>query len=118
MAISSISLRIYPEILRSLDSATLSNIYMGIGTPLSFPARIIMFQNTTDVDVLISWDGINDHQIIPAGSFTLLDVATNKVNTQGWYVGAQQRFYAKEAGTPSTLGAVYLTTFYGLSEEV
>jgi hypothetical protein len=89
---------------------------MGIGTALDFPARIIMFQNTMDVDVLISWDGIVDHQIIPAGSFTLLDISSNKVNAQGWYVPAGQRFYVKEASTPGSIGSVYLTAFYGQSE--
>lgn len=117
MAISQTSLRIYPEPLRSIDSGTLSNVYMGIGTPLEFPARVFQIQNTTDVDVLISWDGINDHQIIPSASFTLIDISANKVNDQGWYVTAGQRFYAKEASTPSSNGAVYLTVFYGMTTE-
>lgn len=111
------SLRIYPEDLRSLAAASLSNVYTGIGSPLEFPARIVHIQNTTDADVLISWNGIDDHQVVPAGSFTLLDVATNKVNDQGFYIAAGQRFYAKEESASPSIGAIYLTVFYGMTTE-
>lgn len=116
MAISAVSLRVYPEVLRSIGFASISGTYIGIGTPLLFPARIIMLQNSTDSDLLISWDGINDHQFIASQSFTLLDVSTNKVTEQGWFVAGGQRFYVKEINTSPTEGSVYLTSFYGLSE--
>lgn len=117
MAVSSVSLRVYPEVLRSIGFASISGTYSGIGTPLNFPARIIMFQNNTDADLFISWDGINNHQFVASQSFTLLDVSTNKVSDQGWYVTAGQRFYVKEISTSPTLGSVYLTVFYGMTTE-
>lgn len=114
---SQVSIRIFPEILRSLAYTSISGTYMGIGTPLIWPSRIIMFQNSTDQDVFISWDGINDNQYLPSKSFTLLDVSTNKITSQGWFVGGSQRFYARQTGgTSPTSGSVYVTSFYGLSE--
>jgi hypothetical protein len=111
------SLRIYPEALRSVSYLLISTLYTNIGSPLSNAARIIQLQNTTDVNVFISWDGVNDHQYLPAGSFVLLDVTANKsVSQQAWFVGARTQFYAKvDSGMP-TQGSIFLTTFYGLVE--
>ena len=113
---ASVSLRAYPEPIRSLGFASISGSYMGIGTGLTWPSRILMFQNATDADVFISWDGINDHQYVPSHSFTLLDLTANKLKEDGWYVTSGQRFYVKESAGAPTVGSVYLTTFFGLSE--
>ena len=113
------SLRIYPAPLQTLSYLLMSTTYVNIGTPLPFPARILQLQNTTDNDVLISWDGTNDHQFIPSGGFVLLDVTANKsVAQQAWYVGSKTQLYAKftAGSSPASRGAVYLTTFYGLVE--
>lgn len=114
------SLRIYPEPLRSVSYLLMSTSYVNISTPIPNAARIIMFQNTTNNEVLISWDGTTDHQFIPSNGFVLLDVTTNKSSSQqGWFVGALTQFHAKfTAGSPAaTTGSVYVTTFYGLVEE-
>jgi len=113
------SLRIFPQPLQSVSYLLMSTAYINIGTPLPFASRIIQLQNTTDNEVLISWDGINDHQFIPANGFVLLDVMTNKTASQeGWYVGAKTQLYARFpiGSSPATQGAVYLTSFYGLVE--
>lgn len=113
---SLVSIRVFPEPLRSLAYTSISGTYMGIGTPLVWPSRILMFQNSTDADMYISWDGINDHMFLPNHSFSLFDFATNKLNQQGWFASGNQRFYAREVSTIPTEGAVYVTSMYGLSE--
>ena len=113
------SLRIYPNPLQSLSYLLVSTVYTNIGLPLPNASRIIELQNTMDQDVVISWDGVNDHQYIPSESFVLLDVSSNKTTSQqGWFVGARTQLYAKVVvGNPApTKGAVYLTSFYGLVE--
>ena len=108
----SLGIRILPETLRALAYTSLSSTYMGIGTALNNPARILKFTNTTDVLVTLSWDGVNDHSILPSNSFLLIDVTSNKADTSGGlYVSEGTRFYAKTAGSPSE-GDVYLESYY------
>jgi hypothetical protein len=112
------SLRIYPQPLQSLSYLLISTIYINIGLPLQWPARIFMLQNTMNVDVVISWDGTTDHQYIPSNGFVLIDVTANKSSSQqAWYVSAGTTFYAKvNVGSAPASGNVYLTVFYGLVE--
>ena len=117
MASNNYSLRMYPNPLMVLGHGSITGVYAQIGTPLPFPVRLIKFQNTTDVDVIISWDGIVDHQYIPSnGSFDLFDITTNKINDQGFYITKGQRFFVSDAGTIPTLGSVIITSFYGIIE--
>ena len=97
--------RARPDALRSVDSATFAGAYVVIGGPLTRPVRLIKFVNNSNQLVTISWDGVHDHDILPAGSFTLYDLTSNEVKDDGWYVAVGTQFYVKgAAGT----GLVYL----------
>jgi hypothetical protein len=103
------------EALRSLAGTTpISNAYLAIGTPLTQPARIIKISNETDINILISADGVTDMDFIPANGFILYDLGTNRASmgsTLQFAAGTQ--FYAKRAGAAdSTSGFVYLTVIY------
>ena len=74
----SLSTALYPETLRSIDSSTFSGSYQAVGTPFLHPIRLMKLTNNSNVDVTVSWDGATDHEILIAGSFLLIDVATNK----------------------------------------
>ena len=113
---SQVSIRSYPEPLRSLAYTGISGAYALIGSGLVWPSRILKFTNTTNVSVTISWDGTNDHDIIPPNSFCLYDFSTNKIVEQGWFATGGQRFYVKGTSTNPSSGSVYVTTFFGLSE--
>ena len=104
--------RILPESLRSLAFGSIGASYMGIGTALDHPARILEIQNLTDGALLFSFDGIEDHAILPASGFLLLDLTANKTEERGAFVSEGTRIYVKESGTP-TSGAVYVSAFYG-----
>jgi len=97
-----------PDTVRSFNSSTLSGSYQAIGTPLTRPIRIIKFVNNSTVTVTVSWDGANDHDVLPSGSFFLYDITANRSNvegTQGQYVRSGTQFYVKgSAGT----GLIYL----------
>ncbi len=111
MAAQNLAVRLYPEVLRTAAFGAISGTYSGIGSALLNPARIIYLVNATDVLLTFSFDGVNDHFVIPAQSFLLLDVTTNKTEVGGSFTMAQgQRLYVK--GAP-TLGAVYFSTFFG-----
>ena len=77
--------------------------------------RVLNFQNTTDGDILISFDGIKVNGIVPASSFDLYDLTSDEdVNEMFRYeVGTQ--VYIKYATAP-TKGTFYLTAIYGKGE--
>jgi hypothetical protein len=111
MSSANLAVRLYPEVLRTLAFGSISGTYAGIGTPLLNPSRILYIVNTTDVLLTFSFDGINPHFVIPSGSYILIDITSNMTLTGGALnIAAGQRIYVE--GAP-TLGAVYLSTFYG-----
>jgi hypothetical protein len=111
MSSANLAVRLYPETLRSLAFGSISGTYAGIGTGLSNPSRILYIVNTTDVLLTFSFDGINDHFVIPSQSYILIDITANMTLSGGALNIAQgQRVYVK--GAP-TLGTVYLSTFFG-----
>lgn len=98
--------RVQWETLRSIDSATFTGSYQALGTPLTQPSYILKLVNNSGVLVTISVDGINDHDIAPAGSFWLYDEAKTP-HHERYPAGTQ--FYIK--GAAST-GSVYLVSQY------
>jgi len=110
---NNLAIQITPETLRTLAFGSISGTYAGIGTPLAEPSRIYYLVNQTDVLLTFSWDGINDHFVVPAGSYILIDVTSNRTNVGGAFaVAANTRTYVK--GSPGS-GSVYLSSFYGNS---
>ena len=113
MSISS-TIRLFPEPLRSLGFASIGAGYMGIGTALDNPSRILHIQNLTDATLLFSFNGVDDHEVLPANAFLLIDVTTNRTTDSGLYFAAGTRIYVKQSGVP-TSGSVYVANFYGLT---
>jgi hypothetical protein len=101
---------ILPDTLRSIDSATFTGSYQAVGTALTHGARIVKFTNLSGVTVTVSWDGVNDADILPANSFVLLDVSGAKENPQFLEVQSGTQFYVKGA---SSTGLFYISIYYG-----
>lgn len=103
-----LGVRLKYETLRSVDTAALSGAYVVFGTPLSNPAAIYKIVNNSNVAVTISENGMDDHDIIPAGTFVLYDCTSNRVDgSGGLYKPKNTQFYVKSAaGT----GLVYLVS--------
>lgn len=109
---SNLAIRLGIEVLRSVAYTSLSSTYMGIGTPILYPCRQFYIVNTTNTLVIISDDGINDKFVIPAGSYILDDVASNRTAPGESLSMAQgTRLYVRTTGSPSS-GSVYFTSFY------
>jgi len=109
------SIRLVPETLRSLAFGSVGASYMGVGTAFDNPIRIIFIQNLTDVTLLFSWDGINDHFRLPRDGYLLLDVSANKNREHGMYISEGTRIYVKEDGTP-TSGTIDVSVLYGYND--
>lgn len=101
-------LRIIPQPLRTIDSATLTGTYQPIGIPLSFACCLIKFVNNSTTLITISWDGVTDHDIIPANSFALYDICSDAGSTRGLYIAQGTQFFAKAAAGS---GLLYITAF-------
>lgn len=106
------SIRLLPEPVRSLAFGSIGAAYMGIGTALENPVRIVAILNLTDVSLMFSMDGVDDHFPLSANGYLLLDVSSNKTIEAGFFIGIGTRFYVKEIGNPIS-GSVYVSTFYG-----
>lgn len=101
--------RIFPETLRSRDSSTFTGSYQTLGSTLSHPGVLVKIVNNSTVAATISFDGVNDHDFIPANSFALYDIETNHGTYEQLSIAQFTQFYVKgSAGT----GSVYLTVFY------
>jgi hypothetical protein len=101
------------DTLRTLAFGSITGSYVAVGSPLTFPARIICFTNTTNEDVTFSMDGSTDQLIVPAGSFKLFDVTTNHrpVNQDDFCFTVGTQWYVKYVSAPSS-GAIYLEVVY------
>jgi len=108
---TSLAIRLFPETLRSLAFGSILAGYVGIGSSFAHPIRIIFIQNLTDVLLLFSFDGVNDHFPLPSNGFLLLDVTSNKSVSMGCFIAQGTRLYVKRSGVPSS-GAVYVSAFY------
>lgn len=109
-----LAIKVLPEAVRTLGFGSISGAYMGVGTPLENPSRIILIQNFADEAVMVSFDGLTDHLPVAASGFVLLDITANKTVTQGFYIAEGTRFYVKELDTTPTSGSVYISSFYGI----
>jgi hypothetical protein len=96
------------DVLRSLAFGSISGTYAAVGTPLTFPARLICFTNNTDGDMFFSNDGVNNNLFVAASSFKLFDLETNRIlQQQFWVFPIGTQFYVKQSTAP-TKGAVYI----------
>ena len=102
-------LRIIPETIRSIDSATYTGSYQKLGTPLSYACCLAKFVNNGTTAMTISWNGVDDHDFVPANSFALYDVGSDAGAQRGLYISQGTQFWVK--GTAGT-GLVYLTAFH------
>lgn len=111
----SLAIRLVPDILRSVAFGSLSAVYIGIGTAMTKPIRMMVLQNFTDIDVMFSFDGVTDTLPIAAEGYLVLDIASNKTIPQGYFLAQGTRLYVKNLNPAevATEGSVYLTTFYG-----
>jgi len=109
------AVRVQFDALRSLAYTGISGTYAKIGTAFGYPARMIKIANNTNEDVIISFDGTNDNDYIPANGFVLYDYCANMTEMGGYFfqpLGTQ--VYVKEASSGPSSGSVYVTMIYAL----
>lgn len=106
----SVELRAEPQ--RSLAFGSIGASYAVIGSALDRQIRILNVQNLTDATLQFSFDGINDHFVLPSNGFLLIDITTNRIEqSSGFFISIGTTINVKRIGTPST-GSVYVTSMY------
>ncbi|MFI5332580.1 MAG: hypothetical protein ACHQVS_00595 [Candidatus Babeliales bacterium] len=104
------------ETLRSLGHASVGAGFTAIGTAFLNPVRILMVDNSTDVNLIISFDGINNHMFIAANSGRVIDYASDAELPVGKLSQAADVIvYAKEESGGPTVGNVYVSVVYAFA---
>lgn len=107
------SVRVRFENLRSLASGLIGAGYTGVGLPFANPIRLLKFTNITDANIIVSLNGIDDIDIVPAQSFALYDFTSNKSDQSGFLeLPAGDRVYIRLQGAAATTGSFYVTALY------
>jgi hypothetical protein len=112
----SLSIRARFEPLRTLGFAAIGPAYMGVGTAIDHPIRQFLIQNQTDVLLVFSFDGINDHFDLPKDGYWVEDVTANKTNTQGLFFAEGDRLYVRQDTAAPTRGKVSFSAIYGADD--
>lgn len=107
---AAVNKRLLLEALRSVAATSFNGTYIPLGIPIVFPARMMKFTNTSASDILISFDGVTDHEIIPASTFLVLDISSNRVWDCEFCLPAKTQVYISGAVQPT--GKIYLSSYY------
>jgi len=105
---------IVPETIRT--NAGTSAGYTVLGGPLLHSTRYLKFTNTTNVDLMVSWDGVHDHFMFSANSFDVIDISTNKVKTDAAFVAQGTQFWVRRIGAAAGSGSMYLSVLYAYGD--
>lgn len=108
-------IRLVPDELRSLAFGAIGVNYTAMGVAFAHPMRIISIKNMTDAQLLISFDGVTDHELVPDNAGIIWDFCTNRVNVAGAMISVGTTIYVKQSEVPTT-GSIYLSCFYGFGE--
>ncbi len=115
MANVSSAVRARYEPLRSLLFSGISGVYAGVGLPFENPVRILKITNFTDKNILVSLNGVDNHDIVASNGFFLYDYSSNKSSSGGLLEQPQgDRIYVKAEAADNlpTIGTVYVTIVY------
>jgi hypothetical protein len=107
-----IATRTLPEDIRTLGHAGIGAGYAAVGIPLLKPSLLMIITNETDVPLLISFDGVDDHIFLGSLQSLTLNFASNSVGDYGLFIANNTTIYAKEAAAGPTTGSLWLTSFY------
>lgn len=106
------------EVLRSVAFGSIpTGSWVAVGTPYANPARLLKVTNTTNANIFISDDGVNQKDIIPAGTSQWIDYSSDKSNQAGVLEQpTNTQFYVQYSGTAPTSGNIYVTLIYASTQ--
>lgn len=108
----SLAVRWRAEEIRTLAFGDISGTYAALGAAMDNPVVNYRIQNLTNQNVLVSYDGVTDHDLIAAGGFVLLDVSSNKGKGDALVLSKGDIVFVKEETSGPSSGSVYLSVYY------
>ena len=96
------------DAVRELAFGSISGTYAALGGALTDHARVVCMSNSTNAEVYISVDGVNNNFRLAANSFRLIDFSSNKVRDDGLFVSVGTIFYVKQVSGAPGSGSVWI----------
>ena len=104
------------EALRTLlYSSFEEDEFIAVGTPFVNPIRLLKIANTTNANVLISFDGVTAQDFVAANGFVLYDYTTNRGSVGGILeqpTGTRVYVSAEIYDVLPSSGSIYVTAVY------
>ena len=104
------------DVYRTVAFGAISGTFAAVGTALTKPIRLIKFTNTSNADLIISFDAVNNNIYLPAGSFDLYDLNANQDPTYDFKMQIGTQIYVKQASGAPSSGGIFVTGIYGVGE--
>jgi len=99
--------RVVFEPIREAAFGAVGVNYTALGAAIGSNARIITISNSLNLEVYISFDGINDHLRVAPNSFKLFDLTSNKVRDDGYFLSSGTVIYQKQVSGAPASGSIW-----------
>ncbi len=96
------------DAVREVAFGGISGTYAPVGGPLTDHARVVLINNSTNVEVYISDDASTNNFRMAPNSFKLIDFSANKIRDDGLFVAIGTQFYVKQVSGAAASGAVWI----------
>lgn len=96
------------EPIRESAFGAITGSFTALGVPTTEYVRLISLNNTTNADVYVSFDGVTNHLRLPATSFQLFDLSSNKIRDDGLFIAVGTQIYVKYVSTLGSTGAFFV----------
>lgn len=108
--------RLIADPVHSIAAGSIGVAYMGVGTAFDNSGRMVLINNLTDDILTFSYDGVNDHFLLPVYTSLLLTVDWNRDAVDDYLaLPIGSRLYVKYNYVP-TKGSVYVTQFRAVDD--
>lgn len=114
---SSRGIRVIPDALRTSLFGAIGAAYTAVGAVYTNPIRMLNINNDTNQAIIISYDGVTDHQYIPAQTGVVLDFCSNAAGGATFpFIAAGTTIYVKDNGVAPTSGLVAVSAYYCIGD--
>jgi hypothetical protein len=101
------------EPIRSLGYADIASTYSLVGTRFANPVRILKVVNLSDANLMISFDGVDDYDVVAAGGGYIYDYCSDRNALGGNFEQpANTQVYVKYIGSAPMENGVYVVVIY------
>jgi hypothetical protein len=109
---SSISNKLLPQVIGTIDSATFTGAYQLVLT-LTHPASFLRIVNGSNTNVAVSFDGTHDHEFVPTVTqFNLPVGSLNQAGNYNCFIPSGTSIYVKAPANMANAGIVSVSAYY------